>query len=72
MQDILRNLAALDLLEFCKAQNIPANGYNGEGTTTVKNGRGFKYSLVTVTTGRAIVTVTFHKSSVPTHTIHER
>lgn len=72
MQDILRNLAALDLIAFCKEHDIPANGYNGEGTHTVKNGRGFKYSMVSTTTGRAIVTVTFHKMQVPTHLVHGR
>lgn len=60
----------LDLIEFCKANNIPANGYTGAGSHCVKNGRGFTFSLVTADTKRPIVSVTFHKSRVPTHIIH--
>lgn len=76
MEDILRNLANLDLINFCKENNIPPNGYEGEGTHAIKNRRGTNgkqfYSLISNTTGRAIVTVIFHKMQVPTHMIHER
>lgn len=72
MNDILRNLAALDLIKFCLDNNIPTNGYNGEGTHTIKSGRGFKFSLVANGTGKAIVTVTFHKMQAPTHHIHNQ
>lgn len=76
MEEILRNLANLDLINFCKEQNIPPNGYEGEGTNCVKNRRGTNgkqfYSLVSNKTHRAIASVTFHKRQVPTHHIHER
>lgn len=76
MEDILRNLAHVDLLDFCKAHNIPPAGYDGEGTHVIKNRRGSNgkqfYSLVSDKTGRSIVTVTFYSYQVPTHHIHER
>ena len=62
MAEILSNLALIDLINFCKEKEIDCSG-----THLVKNGRGFKYSLVRDGEGRAIVTVSFHKSSVPTH-----
>jgi hypothetical protein len=62
MKDIIYNLALIDTTEFCRNNNIDCSG-----THLVKNGRGFNYSLVRNTDGKAIVTVTFHKSSVPTH-----
>jgi len=65
MKQILQNLAHIDLLTFCKAQGIDPSG-----SYAVKNGRGFKYSLVRETDGKAFVTVTFHKHQTPTHYIH--
>lgn len=65
MQQILQNLALIDTLTFCKSNNIDPSS-----TYIAKNGRGFKYSLCNIETGRAIVTVTFHKNQVPTHYIH--
>jgi hypothetical protein len=62
MQDILYNLAFIDTLKFCKE-----NGIDCAGSHLVKNGRGFKYSLVRDEDGRGLVTVIFHKDSVPTH-----
>lgn len=65
MQQILQNLAMIDLITYCKANNIDPSA-----THLAKNGRGFKYSLCHNKTGRAIVTVTFHKNQVPTHSIN--
>jgi hypothetical protein len=63
MQEILLNLAALDLLAFCKEQGIdPSNSH------TVKAGRGFEYHIVDHDTLKPFAAVTFHKHSVPTHT----
>ena len=65
MKEILENLALIDLNKFCKE-----HWFDYSGTHLVKNGRGFCYSLVKENTGRAIVSVTFHKSSVPTYYVH--
>ena len=65
MKEVLFNLALIDTTNFCKENKIDCSG-----THLVKNGRGFKYSLVKDTTGKAIVTVCFNKNSVPTHYIH--
>ncbi len=68
MQKILQNLAMIDMLNFCKANKIPT-----DNTYCVKDGRGFRYSLVRPVEGKkvkAIVSVTFHKSQVPTHLIY--
>lgn len=67
MKEILSNLALIDLINFCKANNIDCSG-----THLVKNGRGFKYSLCRDKDGLAIVTVLFHKSSVPAHFINHK
>ena len=66
MKQILLNLAMIDLIAFCKENNIDCSG-----THTVKNGRGFNYSLCDEKTGKAIVTVCFHKNSVPTHCFYK-
>jgi hypothetical protein len=66
MKEILFNLALIDTINFCKTNNIDCSG-----THLIKNGRGFKYSLVQDNTNRALVTVTFSKDSVPTHYIHK-
>ena len=65
MKNILLNLALIDLINFCKTNNIDCSG-----THIVKNSRGFAYSLVRDNVGLAIVSVVFHKSSVPTHSIN--
>lgn len=66
MKEILQNLALIDLVNFCKENNIDCSG-----THLVKNGRGFKYSLCRDSDGLAVATVSFHKSQVPTHTTTE-
>lgn len=59
MRKILENLALIHLTNFCKQHKIDCSG-----THLIKNGRGFSYSLVKNET--PILSVTFHKNSVPT------
>ena len=68
MKQILFNLALIDLNNFCKANGIKANGADGSGGRLVYDGR-FKYSLVTVSDGKLIASVQFHKNQVPTHSL---
>lgn len=65
MQEILKNLALIQMMIFAKSIDLDISG-----SYAVKNGRGFKYSLVREGTGVEIMTVTFHKSSVPTYTVN--
>ncbi len=65
MKKIIENLALIHLIEFGKANKIDISG-----THLVKNGRGFAYSLCKDETGRALLSVRFNKSSVPTYLIH--
>lgn len=62
MQDILFNLALLDTINFCKEQNIDCAGSHLE-----KAGRGFRYTLISDTYKRPLVTVEFKKMAVPEH-----
>ena len=66
MQQILQNLALIHLTEFAKKNNIDISG-----THAIKNGRGYNYSLCSDKTRQAIITVCFHKSSVPSFLIHK-
>lgn len=66
MKEILENLALIHLNNFGKENNIDISG-----THLIKNGRGFKYSLVRSIDGLAILTITFHKMSVPTFSINK-
>lgn len=66
MQAILKNLAALDLLNFCKTHNIDPGGKYG--SYVVKYPRKQTYALVQYETKKTLATVTFHKNQVPTHT----
>jgi hypothetical protein len=68
MKKILDNLALIDLTAFCRAHGIKANGADGSGGRLKYDGR-FKYSLVTVSNGKLIASVQFHKHQVPTHTV---
>lgn len=67
MHQILSNIAMLDTINYCKANNIPANGYNGQGSRLVKYPRRWTYALVESDTGRAIVTVSYYKNRVPSY-----
>jgi hypothetical protein len=69
MKDMLQNLALIDLINFCKQNNIPPNGHGGEGSRVVKRERGFVYELVSATTGKPIVSVRFYKHQTPTHEV---
>ena len=66
MKEILQNLALINLCEFATKHKIDISGSH-----VVKNGRGYNYSLVKDETGRAILSVCFHKSSTPTYIIHD-
>lgn len=63
MKDILYNLALSDTTNFCIH-----NGIDCSGSYLVKDGRGFTYNLVRYSDNKTLVTVTFHKAQVPTHT----
>lgn len=63
MEQILKNMANILLIEFCRA-----NGIDCSGTYTKKNGRGFTYSLRDSATGQVeVAQITFHKSRVPSY-----
>lgn len=64
MKQILHNLALVDAINFCKEQNIDCSG-----TYLYKYPRRFTYALLRSKDGKAIVTTTFHKNQVPTHTV---
>jgi hypothetical protein len=61
MKQILLNLARINLTNFALQ-----NGINCSGSRVVYDGR-FKYSLVSISDGKLLASVRFHKSSVPTH-----
>lgn len=65
MDKILFNLALIDCNNFAKSQGIDISG-----THLVKAGRGFTYNLVRNGDSLIVVSVTFHKDSVPTHQIN--
>ncbi len=65
MEKILFNLAMLDLLGFCKENEI-----NCSGTHTIKYPRRFVYALISDKTKKPIVEVQFNKYAVPTHLIY--
>ncbi len=65
MKQILQNLALIDLINFCKTNNIDCSD-----TYVYKHYRCFTYSLINTTTKKEVATVTFHKSQVPTHTYY--
>lgn len=64
MKEILYNLAMIEAINFCKANNIDCSG-----THLYKYPRKFIYALLNDKTGRAVVTVKLHKNQVPTHYI---
>lgn len=66
MEKVLLNLANIDLINFCREQGIDCSG-----TSIVKIGRGFTYSLVSSEKRQAIATVSFSKNSVPSHYINQ-
>ena len=70
MKDILYNLALLDTINYCKENNIDCSG-----TNLWKAGRGYTYVLAKSENGKiggkSLVSVTFHKSQVPTHIVYK-
>jgi len=66
MKEILFNLALIDLNNFCKINSIDYTNSH-----LIKNGRGFKYSLVNNNTNKTIVSVLFTKSSTPIHYVEK-
>lgn len=62
MKEILFNLAMIDTINFCKRNDIDCSGSH-----LYKYPRRFTYALLNTATGRALVTVTFHKNQVPTY-----
>jgi len=65
MKEILQNIATLELLRYCKDNNIdPSDTY------TYKYPRQWIYALVNNETDRAVVTVSLCKNRVPSFTIH--
>ena len=66
MKDILFNLALIDTINFCKANNIDCSGSHLVKHTDKK----YTYVLVHSANGLPIVDVVFHKSSVPTHSVY--
>lgn len=66
MDKILLNLANLDALAFCKANNIDCSN-----SRIYKYPRRWTYALINNETGRAIVTLTFSRNAVTTHLIHD-
>lgn len=66
MKEVLFNLALIDSLKFCQEQNIDCSG-----TYLYKYPRKYTYALVRNIDGKALVTTSFSKDSVPKHYIHE-
>lgn len=66
MQEILKNIANIDTLKYCKTNNIDCSDSH-----IYKYPRRFTYALLKSDTGRAIVTVTYYKNSVPLFTINK-
>jgi hypothetical protein len=66
MKAILLNLSNILMLQYCKQHNI-----NPSGSYPVKNGRGYKYNLISETTGKPIVSVKFDKSRIPEYIIYK-
>lgn len=65
MKQILFNLAMLDALAFCKANNIDPSG-----TYMQKYARGYRYALIKQESKKIILDVVFKKMSVPEHIIY--
>ena len=69
MEKLLFNLALIDTINFCKANNIDCSG-----TNLWKVPRKYTYVLAKSEQGKqggkSLVSVTFHKSQVPTHIIY--
>ena len=60
MKDVLKNLANLAMIDFCIENKIDC-----AGSACIKHTRGFKFALVSIETGKNIVSVEFTKNSCP-------
>lgn len=67
MKEILFNLALIENINFCKANNIDCSGTHG-----YKMPRKYHYYLVSDTSGKALAVTIFHKNAVPSHHIIDR
>lgn len=65
MQEIIKNLAHIDLMQFCYKNEIDPSG-----TFIKKSGRGYTYALMRISDNKPIVSVTFYKNQVPTHLVY--
>lgn len=65
MKEILFNLALIDTLTYCQK-----SGIDPSGSYLKKAERGYTYTLYRTNTKKPIVSVTFKKSSAPTHTTY--
>jgi hypothetical protein len=65
MKEVLYNMALIDAIEFCKANNIDCSG-----THLFKYPRRFTYALVK-DKGGAVLTTTFYKNRTPSRFIHD-
>lgn len=63
MKQILSNIALFSLTNFCKEKGIDCSGSH-----LYKYPRKFTYALLDDSTGKAIVSVTFNESAMPTYT----
>lgn len=65
MDKILFNLALIDTTQFSIAQGLDCSG-----TYLYKTPRKHTYTLLKQDTKRPVCSVTFHKSSTPTHLVY--
>jgi hypothetical protein len=63
MKDILFNLALISTLTYCKENDIDPSGSH-----LVKAYRVYEYTLIRTADEQRLVTVTFHKNSIPSFT----
>lgn len=63
MKEILQNLALLETMSICKANNIDCSG-----THIYKYPKRYIYALVD-SAGLALVTIAYYKNRVPSHVI---
>lgn len=66
MKAILLNLANILMLDYCKQNNIDCSG-----TQVIHSGRRYKYNMIKSNMKPAIMSIEFHKSSVPTYEVYE-
>lgn len=65
MKEILYNMALIFATNTCKENKIDCSGSH-----LIKYPRRFTYALISDNDGRAIITITLHKSSVPSYSFN--